>query len=495
VFQQREVYAATENEPLTVWGSVPSEYDNFDVSDITQEDDSYEFELDSDEVAPIRHLVPTRSGLVIISQAGIWQLTGGSGVAVTPTNALADPQSYTGCSTLPPLTIDTDILYVEGKGATVRLLSYNDYSKVFAGQDLSILSNHLTSPRTPIRAWTYASDPFKLVHAVRDDGVMLNLTLVKEQNVYGWTTSTTKGLYNDVLAIQEDLTDTVYLMVTRLINGRYTKMIEQQARRDFVNVEDAWCVDCGLSNTFTYPAATLTAGAATGSGVTFTASAAVFAPGDVGSMIRGGGGQAVITAYTDTTHVTADIIRDISTVLPEDSDDTPLPMLEGDWTLDAPITVVSGLWHLEGQTVQILADGNVATEQEVVNGSITLQTPATRVIVGLGYECLMQTLPPTTTEAVVENKLKRVIGIAARVYQSRGLEVGAKLTKLYAFKERTTEKYGEATRLQQGMKPIAIEDNYNREGQIYYRQRYPLPSTILGFVSELDVGSISGNRG
>lgn len=495
VFQQREVYAATENEPLTVWGSVPSEYDNFDVSDITQEDDSYEFELDSDEVAPIRHLVPTRSGLVIISQAGIWQLTGGSGVAVTPTNALADPQSYTGCSTLPPLTIDTDILYVEGKGATVRLLSYNDYSKVFAGQDLSILSNHLTSPTTPIRSWTYASDPFKLVHAIRDDGVMLNLTLVKEQNVYGWTTASTKGLYKDVLAIQEDLTDTVYLMVQRLVNGRYTKMIEQQARRDFVNVEDAWCVDCGLSNTFTYPAATLTAGAATGTGVTFTASAAVFASGDVGSMIRGGGGQAVITGFTDATHVTADIIRDISTVLPEDSDNTPLPMLEGDWTMDEPITVVSGLWHLEGQTVQILADGNVATEQVVTNGQITLQTAATRVIVGLGYTCLMTTLPPTTTDAVVENKLKRIIGIAARVYQSRGLEVSGAARKWHAFKERTTEKYGEATRLQEGMKPIYIEDSFNREGQISYRQRYPLPSTILGFVSEVDVGSVPGGRG
>ena len=150
VFQQRKLYAASTNDPLNIWASKPGQYENMDVATIIQEDDAYEFELDSDEVAPIRHLLTTRSGLVIISQAGIWQLTGGAGVAVTPTNALADPQSYTGCSVLPPLPIDTDILYVEGKGATIRLLSYNDYTKVFAGQDVSILSNHLTQPDTPI---------------------------------------------------------------------------------------------------------------------------------------------------------------------------------------------------------------------------------------------------------------------------------------------------------------------------------------------------------
>lgn len=491
VFQQRRIYAATQNEPLTVWGSQPGEPDNFDVSQIVQEDDSYEFELDSDEVAPIRHLLPTRSGLVIFSQAGIWQLTGGSGVAVTPTNALADPQSYTGCSIVPPLPVDTDILYIEGKGATVRLLSYNDYSKVFAGQDLSILSNHLTDPAKPIKTWTFASDPFKLVHAVRSDGVMLNLTLVKEQNVFGWATAQTKGLYKDVLSIQEGLTDTVYTMVQRLINGRYTKMIEKVARRDFVEVEDAWCVDAGLTNTPTYPAATLTAAAATGNGVIFTASAAVFASGDVGKVIRGGGCKAVIAGFTDTTHVTANIITDFTDVLPEDDSNTPLPVLEGDWTMDEPVTTVSGLWHLEGETVKVLADGNVLDDKVVSNGAITLDTAATRIIVGLGYTCLAKTLPPTTTDDVIESKKKRIVGIKARVYQTRGLRVGAKVGKMYEFKERTDERYGEPTRMQEGVKPIIIEADYNREGQVFYQQTHPLPATILGFIKEIDIGDVS----
>jgi hypothetical protein len=488
VFQQRKVYAATENDPLTIWASRPGDYENMDISTIIQDDDSYEFELDSEEVAPVRHLLATRSGLVIISQAGIWQLSGGNGGAVTPSNALADPQSYTGCSIIPPLPIDTDILYIEGKGGTARLLSYNDYTKVFAGQDLSILSNHLTPPTKPLGTWTYASDPFKLVYATRSDGIIVCMTLVKEQNIYGWATMQTKGLYKDVLAIQEDVTDVVYTMAQRYVNGRYTKMIETQVRRNFVEVEDAWCVDSGVANTPTYPAADLTISASSGTAVTFTASAAVFSAGDVGKVLRAGGGKAIINTYTDTTHVIGNLMRDVTAVMPEDPADTPLPVLEGDWTLDTPIMAVTGLWHLEGQTVKILADGNVLPDAVVTDGSITLTQAATRIIAGLGYSCVAQTLPPTTSQGVIEGRRKRSFGVKARLYNSRGLKSGTNLTRLYPMKEHTDEAYNEPTRLQAGVKPLFIQDAFNYDGQVYYVQDDPLPATILGLITDLQVG-------
>jgi hypothetical protein len=489
VFQQRKIYAGSTNDPLTLWGSKPGEYETMDVSTIVQEDDAYEFEVDSEEVAPIRHLLATRSGLVIITQAGIWQLTGGSGVAVTPTNALADPQSYTGCSILPPLPIDTDILYQEGKGATVRLLSYSDYSKIFSGQDLSILSNHLTTPSLPIKAWTYASDPFKIVHAVRSDGIMLNLTLVKEQNIYGWATQSTQGLYKDVLTIQEDRSDVVYTVVQRLVNGRYSQFIEQLVRREFVDVEDAWFVDSGLATTPTYPAATLTASAVTGSGITFTASSGVFVSGDVGSVIRMGGGKAIITAFTDAEHVTATIMRDITSLIPETT--TPLRATEGEWTLDAPTTAVSGLWHLEGMTVKVLGDGNVLNDQVVVNGAIELEKASTRITVGLGYRCILQTLPPSAQGTTLEGKRKRPVGVKARTYNSRGLRAGNRVDHTYPMKERTDEPLAEATRLQKGIKPYVIDAKFDREAQIVFLQDEPLPATILGFVLDLQAGDVS----
>lgn len=488
VFQQRKVYAGTDNKPLTVNASKPADYQNFNESLIIQEDDAYEFELDSEQVAPILHLLPTRSGLVIMSQAIIAQLVGGQGVAVTPVNALADPQSYSGCSALPPLPIDNDVLYVEGKGTTVRLLTYNDFTKIFAGQDLSILSSHLFAPDNTLVSWAWASEPDKLVWAVREDGVMINLILVKEQNVFGWSTAQTQGLFKEVICLQEGNEDTVYTVVKRYIGGRYVQYIEEAFPRIVDDVENAWCVDSGLQLSATYPAATLTAASASGSAVVFTASAAVFGAGDVGKVIRGGGCKAYITGFTDTTHVTCNIVRDFTAILPEDG--RPLPLPSGEWTMDAPVTTVGGLWHLEGKTVKILADGNVLPDAVVTNGAVTLAQGATRVVVGLGYRCIAQTLPPTTTSAVIEGKRKRNIAVLARMNNARGLKIGGSLDNLYPLKERTTEPYAEPTRLQRGLKRLPISDRFSREGQIYFVQDDPLPATLLSFISELDLGDV-----
>lgn len=58
-----------------------------------------------------------------------------------------------------------------------------------------------------------------------------------------------------------------------------------------------------------------------------------------------------------------------------------------------PQTTVSGLDHLDGRTVSILADGNVEPVQTVVNGQIELSRPARRVSVGLAFTAVFKTLP------------------------------------------------------------------------------------------------------
>lgn len=487
VFQQRKIYAATPNQPLTIFGSRPRRFNNFDVSAITLANDSYEFELDADEVAAIRHLFPTRAGLLAFTQTALWQLSAGPNAAVTPTNALADQQSYSGASLVPPMPVDTNVLYIEGKGDTVRLLSYTDFTKLYSGQDVSILSNHLFK-RYAIKSWAYAAVPNKLVWAVREDGALLCFTIVPEQNVFAWTQCYTKGLYEDVISVQEDNIDVVYVMTKRLVNGRWTKMIEYLDQRDFEHVEDAWAVDAGLSLEPTYPAASLTPAAASGNNVVFTASAAVFAAGDVGSVIRVGGGKAEVVGFTSTTVVTANIIRDIEAVIPEDENNTPLVALAGEWTLDEPITQITGLWHLEGERVRIVGDGNVLLDKEVSQGGILLETPCTRVIIGLGFQAVARTLPVTLDGRVVEDKRKNVKAVAVRLNDSRGLKAGPTLEALRELKERTTELPGEPTLLQQGTRYLTVPAKWNPEGQLYFVQDYPLPSSVLGIVQEIEVG-------
>lgn len=483
-FQQRQVYAGTQSEPHTVFASRPGKLSNFDDSNIITGDDAYEHTIDAKSLAPIRHIVSSRGGLLLFTQVGISQLSA-NGEAVTATNALADPQSYAGASLLPPLTIDADILYVEGKGFTVRLLSYNDITKIYAGQDVSILSSHLFGRGRTLKSWDYAADPFKIAWAHREDGALLALTLVKEQDVFAWTQHWTRGAFRNTIVIQEGDTDSVYAVVERYVAGRWTKFFERMKDRRFSHIEEAFCVDCGLVLEATYPDARLFVTGSTGT-VTCTASADVFSAGDVGKVLRVGGGKATVATYVGVREITATFVRDATAIIPGDT--RLFPAESGAWTLDTPVSTVTGLWHLEGETVKVLADGNVLSDRVVANGSVTLDSPATRVAVGFGYQCVAQTLPTIANDAPIEGRRKRIVGTAVRIHDTRGLKAGTRLDALYEMKERTDEPYGEPTRAQEGMKYLGVEPVWDDHGQLYYVQDYPLPATVLGYVLDVEVG-------
>lgn len=488
VFQQRQIYAGTDNQPLTIFGSRPRLFDNFDVTRVLVDNDSYEYDLDEAEASPIDHLLPTRQGMLAMSRAGIFRVTGGAEISVTPLNAVADPQSVTGVSAIPPLTIDVDILYIESKGSTVRLLKYSELTKAFAGTDVSLLSNHFfTAAKQPV-SWDYAKEPFKLVWMVRSDGAMLAFTTVPEQNVFAWTQNFTKGQFKDVIVVEESNEDRVYVTTRRYINSRWTKFFERMDTRDFIEAEDSWCVDAGLMLGQTEPAAELTVAAATGSGITATASTSVFTSGNVGDIIRSGGGKMEIATYVSGTEVTVDIIRDLTSLVPEDSTNRPLEVASGDWTMDTPVLTAGGLWHLEGETVQILADGNVKTPVVVVNGSVTWVGAATRVLIGLGFQFRVITLPLTSPQGTIEGRRQRIVAVVARMNETRGLKVGASANKLYELKERTTEKYGEPIMLINELKHIVVASSFTREALTYYQQDYPLPATILGVIADVEIG-------
>jgi hypothetical protein len=487
VFQQRQIYAATVNEPLTIFASRPGRFDNFDTSFIVSDADEYEHELDTEEITSIHHLFPMRGGLLIFTQTGIWQLSGTQGGPVTPTNALADPQSYTGCASIPPLRLNTDLLYIEGRGTTVRMLGYSEISKVYSGTDVSILANHLVHDNQ-IEHWDYANDPFKLVYAQRSDGALLTFTTVKEQNLFAWTQNFTRGLFEDVIVVQEGGLDRVYVMVDRRLQGRWTKCLERFSLRNWKLIENACCVDSSLSLPVTRPDATVFTTAASGGSVHVTSVPDIFTADDVGKVLRMGFGKMTVTTFVSPSEIIVDVERPITRIIPEEVPPFPIRMLPGEWSLDTPVTEIGGLWHLEGETVSILADGNVVEPQMVVDGKVTLPNPVTRIFIGLAYSCVGQTLPPVVQGAVTEGRRKRVVGVAARLNEARGIKMGARLDKLYEMKERTTEEMGTATLPQNDKKYVSLEPAWSEDAQTYFVQDQPLPATILGFVIDIEVG-------
>jgi hypothetical protein len=159
------------------------------------------------------------------------------------------------------------------------------------------------------------------------------------------------------------------------------------------------------------------------------------------------------------------------------------------FTNGTPVSTLSGIVWLEGQTVTILADGAVQNPKVVTNGKITLDEPASVVQLGLPYTCDLQTLPMTLQiDGYGQGRQKNINKAWVRVFQSSGIFAGPDANSLIEFKQRTTEPYGTPPALQTGIAEIMLEPQWNDEGQILIRQSYPLPLTVSAVTLEVSIG-------
>lgn len=256
-FDQRAVFANTPTAVNTLYFSQPGSFFNFNTSRPTQADDSITASLFGTFLNTVKSLVPMSQGLVVFSDKSAWLVTGGGvGAPINAIDILARQQAYNGASDLPPIVVNFDILYNQAKGGFIRDLTFNFYTQIYTGTDISVLSSHLFYGHTIIE-WAYSEEPFKMVWAIRDDGIILLLTFLKEQEIVGWShRDTTNGLFKSVCSVVETVTlsngltmnvDAVYTVVQRTINSQTVQYIERVAERIFPNgAQDAWCVDAGI---------------------------------------------------------------------------------------------------------------------------------------------------------------------------------------------------------------------------------------------------------
>ena len=151
-------------------------------------------------------------------------------------------------------------------------------------------------------------------------------------------------------------------------------------------------------------------------------------------------------------------------------------------------TTITGLDHLEGQTVSVLANGSTHPDKTVSGGSITLTRSSTKVKVGLKYTSLLQTmrLDAGSQNGTSQSKTKRIFNIAIRLYESIGVEVGPDLSNMEAIPFRSSANpMDQAIPVFTGDKDIEFRGNYETDGFIYVRQTQPLPLTILSLYPEL----------
>lgn len=153
-------------------------------------------------------------------------------------------------------------------------------------------------------------------------------------------------------------------------------------------------------------------------------------------------------------------------------------------------TTITGLDHLEGETVAVLADGAVRDNATVSSGSITLSRSASVVHVGLAYTGTLQTMRPEIglRDGTFQGEIKRIDDATIRVYESGTFKFGRDEDHLdSALFKNSDVAMGTPPALFTGDKNISYEGAYDTDARLMIVQDKPLPLTVVAIIQDVTI--------
>lgn len=414
-YERRRWFGGTGLKPQNFWATRSGTEANLTSSIPSQADDALELRIASQQQQSIRHLVALQD-VVALTASGEHRIFADGGPVISLETISIKPQGATGANLVQPALANDRALYVQAQGSYIRELAFDPSGLGrFTTENVSIMAPHLFDGFTIVDL-AYCRAPVPVLWALRSDGVLLGMTHMPEQQVYGWHRhvlaahdSTDVPFVESICSIPEGNEDVLYLAVRRRLDGGYYSVnIERLTPRHFADQSAAYFVDCGL----TY------------SGV--------------------------------------------------------------------PVTRISGLWHLEGLEVDIVADGADMPRQTVTGGAITLASAATKVHVGLNYVSDLTTLPQAYDGAPASGQgtMKNVSKVFLRVKDSSLVKAGPRFDKLRDYPARAvSDPYGAPPALRAGELGITVDPAWTTDGAICVRQDRPLPLTVCSIAHETATGS------
>lgn len=247
-FGDRLYFSGCPSYPDRIDGSNVSDYENFAPSNAAgtvADNNAVSFTLNSTTVNAVIWMADNAQGLLVGTSGAEWVVAASTlGEALTPTNVTAKLQTRYGSRAVAPLLTGKTVLFLQRAGRKLREYLFSYLDGTFDAPDVSILSEHITVGG--ITQMAYQSEPQSIGYMARTDGTLLTLTYEKAQQVYGWARQVMGGdpnlsvfssgslvnpLYSKVESVacipaSSTMSDEVWLVVSRTINGTPTKSIE-----------------------------------------------------------------------------------------------------------------------------------------------------------------------------------------------------------------------------------------------------------------------------
>jgi hypothetical protein len=147
------------------------------------------------------------------------------------------------------------------------------------------------------------------------------------------------------------------------------------------------------------------------------------------------------------------------------------------------------LYHLEGETVTVLANGATHPDREVTGGGITLAYNSTTAAVGYNYTSSMQTMriEAGSADGTSQGKPKRIHAVTLRLLETVGIEVGNSSNENdRVFFRDSSMPMDQAVPLFTGDKDIEFPGGYDDDDRLYVRQTQPLPMSVLALFPRMN---------
>lgn len=478
-YEERLFFAGTTNNPQTIYGSVTADFENHEPG--TEDDKAINITIASDQVNVIKHMIPGRF-LQIMTSSAEFTLSGGTGTtAVTPTNVNVLRETTFGSGDVRPLRAGASTIMIQKGGEKVKEVTFSLDTDGLVGRDLTVLGEHLA--RGGLTDMVWQQEPELILWFVRGDGTLIGLSYDPANNTIGWHQHPLggSGVVESITAIPSGTEDQVYMSVKRTINSETVRHIVFMKPIYFdEEITSAFFVDSGLtytgtastaSSTLSFPgilANTTSLSVADGSNFPSTGvlkidneliSYASSGANNFDSLTRGAFGTVA------AAHSTGATVTDV--------------------TYENTNTVITGLNHLEGETVQILADGAAHADKTVSGGSITLDTSAIKVHIGYSYNSLVETLrmEAGAEDGVAQGKIKRIHGVTIRFLDTVGADIGPDTSNLKTIPFRDSSMaMDQAIPLFSGDKEVVLHSGYDKDAKIVVKQGQPLPMSIIAIM-------------
>lgn len=506
-------FASTPTQSQTHWGSAVGDFTNFALfvtigpspaPGSVLDDNAIAYTIDDDRVNTIFWMKSESSGLALMTNGG-----GFIGAAkdkfdpLTPLTYTVARQVTEGCDEVAePHQVSAVLLFVKSAARKLLEFVFRFEDDRYVAPDLSLLAEHITL--TGIVDTAYQTEPNDIFWCARGDGLLLGMTYERAEEVVAWHRHTIGGTLagepnakvEAIKIIRDGNDDLLWMIVQRTVNGIQKRYIEflQPLFKDDQTAEEGFFVDSGL----TLDVSKAITGATAADPVQITSTAHGSSNGDR-IRIRGVKGMIQINNITFLAQkVTADTLE-LTKLNGDTIDGTGFTDYVSGGKLYTETKTVTGLKHLEGETVKILVDGATHADKVVSGGGgVTLDLFGSFVHVGLSFKSRAETMPlvpitegerrgATTRADHALLFLNRTLGgkLGGRIL---GLKPEEKLDRIVT--RIPSDAMNKNPPLFTGVIDQSIFNRHGKQNTIVVETDDPLPMNVLSIIGKLGVNEV-----